>query len=317
MAKHLNDETPRQARDADRTGSPAGYTSPLAAIPVDAQAALELAEGHEQLTVTRVLDGLGALTDDERRDALATVSGKVAHALRLLTGGALAAALLAVVALVVGPAPQAAAMEGPEPDPAVVQVTVASQVVQVRVPVHTSSTISGLHCASVWGPGESGRDWVGGGCSVLPNFPVRITLDTRFTPLGRSYVAFTNDANPREAGVVALDTRRQSRFQTGTYTDRGDGTLAVRIPVQHYSPAAGTWAPSQSSPVRILEATRHGMRVRATLTTNRNGLAVGVVKLGAGLHLIQADRPIGATVTGTRGVLRFITVTNLRTTDID
>lgn len=222
------------------------------------------------------------------------------------------------------------AMHDVEPDPVagptgvyspVVPVTIAAQTVRVRIPVTTHTTSGGLHCGAVYGPSETGRAWVGGGCSVLASFPVTVTLDARFIPLGRSYVSIIDVYDP-EGGypqTVALQTRRQSRFQVATWADQQDGTLAVRVPLQHYSPTAGTWVPSQASPVQIQKRVGNRWVVVAKLTTNRYGIAITSpdhpIPLGAGVWPLRAVRPVGANVTDATGTKRWITITDRRRYD--
>jgi hypothetical protein len=327
-----------------RQALPAGeYTSPP--LPLDTQAALEMVEAHEQLQMTRVLDDAGVLAADDRRTSLATVSGKVGKAIAMLTGGALAAGAISAGMLATGAgissaqaamepkgktwtsAPASApAIHDVEPDPApgaatgvvspVVTVTVASRTVRVRIPVTTRSTLGGLHCASVWGPGEDGRSWVADGCSALASFPITVTLDARYLPLGRSYVSITDDANPSATypQTVALQTKLVSRFGVGIWADRGNGTVAATIPVQNYSPAAGTWIPTNGAPVQVQRwiggaiggawvTVAHGL-------THRNGIAYIAVPTGAGLIKLHAVRPATSTYTGHVGSDRYVTATN-------
>lgn len=300
---------------------PGGYdahriTEPPA-IPAEALAAYELAEAHEELGLTRALHAAGALDDGDTQAMLATVSGKLGRALRLLTGGALVLAL-AVLGLVAGPsAGRAEAMEGPQPDPVAavsvgvrtVPVTLSSAVVTARIPVATTHvTPAGWHCAAVF---SARLGFVGRACSPFPSYTVAVRLDARAVPVGRSTLTVVDDVSPFDGlpATVTLVARRPSRFGTGTWTDLGSGQLYVSAPVLMYSPAAGYWLPQNLAPVRVQVYGSAGWRTVATLTSNQYGIAAGIMTTGGGVFRMRVVRPQGATVTATTGTTRTVGVT--------
>jgi hypothetical protein len=211
-----------------------------------------------------------------------------------------------------------ASIEGPEPDPvaavsapATVRVTLgaAPVAVWVRATVYTEKA-PGWFCASVW----TAQGRVGGTCSIGRTFPIPVAINPRTFPVGRTFAQVVDDATNVAVSNVTFDARRPSRFGVGYFEDRGRGDLAVRVPVFLYSPAASRWVPQVQSPVQVQERVGGAWRVRATLTTNPPGLAVGVVHLGGGVHTIRVVRPAGRTVWATTGRVH---VFNLLTEPVD
>jgi hypothetical protein len=270
-------------------------------------------------------EGLGdirlsaAIMDGPLAAKIEAEATRLQRLVKALAAGALAALVL-TVGLAAGPsAGSAQAAEGPEPDPvaavtapATVRVILGAAPVTARVRVTTPNvTPRGLHCASVWSP----VSFLGRACSRYATFTIPVVLG-RYTPLGRSILAVTDDVAPMNTtpARVVLEVRRPSRFGAGYFEDRGRGDLAVRVPVFLYSPAAGRWVPQVQSPVQVQERVGGAWRVRATLTTNPPGLAVGVVHLGGGVHIIRVVRPAGRTVWATTGRVH---VFNLLTEPVD
>ena len=231
----------------------------------------------------------------------------------------LATGALAVVMAGLAAAP-ASAIEVPQPDPApVAAAAVASSVtyrvvldrpvVTLAVPVTTTKRVDGgatggLYCASVW------NDVIplGHACSTTPRVTVSVFVDAVGVKLGRSALYLVDEGAGRVVRAT-LDARRPSRFGVGLYEDLQDGGLFVRAPLMHYSPAARAWVPSKLSPVAVQIWTKRGWRTKATLTTNAQGVASGVVELGAGRFKLQLVRVDGATVLGAKGRVRTVTVT--------
>jgi hypothetical protein len=239
---------------------------------------------------------------------------------KALASGALVAAFLAAGLVVAGPPTgNADAAEALQPDPVAavsapttVRMTLGAAGTTARIRVTTPHmTPRGYHCASVWSP----VSFLGRACSRYATFTVPVVLG-RYTPLGRSILAVTDDVAPMNTtpARVTLEVRRASRFGVGYFEDRGRGDLAVRVPVFLYSPAVGRWVPQVQSPVQVQERVGGAWRVRATLTTNPPGLAVGVVHLGGGIHIIRVVRPSGRTVWATTGRVH---VFNLLTEPVD
>jgi hypothetical protein len=238
---------------------------------------------------------------------IAAEAGRLRRLVKALAAGALAALVL-TVGLAAGPsAGSAQAAEGPEPDPvaavaapATVRVTLGAAGATARVRVTTPNvTPRGLHCASVWSP----VSFLGRACSRYATFTVPVALG-RFTPLGRSILAVTDDVAPMNTtpARVVLEVRRPSRFGAGTWTPTywGDG-LTVSATLYAYTPAAGAWTPQRNSPVKVQELRAGRWVTVATLTTNSRGVFTGSVTLGGGLHTVRVARPQGATVTATVG----------------
>lgn len=322
MGKHETDETPRQARAAV-TDMPTGFVpAPIAGAMLreSRTTALEymaLEAGLMRAAADTIAEG----SDDSDADKAAAgmvSEGLARHQrlLRALASGALMA--LAAVGIVLAPSgtghaeaatvPAVASIEAPEPDfpPAVTYpVTLGARPVTVYVRASVYAPVArGWYCGSVYT--AAGR--IGGTCSIASTFPIPVTIDPRAFPVGRTFAQVVDDATDTAVANITFDARRPSRFGVGTYLDRGQGDLEVHVPVYLYSAARG-WVPQVQSPVQIQELTRRGWRTRATLTTNPPGLASGIVHLGGGRHIIRAVRPAGATVWGTTGQNRLVTVT--------
>jgi hypothetical protein len=151
----------------------------------------------------------------------------------------------------------------------------------------------------VWSP----VSFLGRACSRYATFTVPVVLG-RYTPLGRSILAVTDDVAPMNTtpARVTLEVRRPSRFGAGTWTPTywGDG-LTVSAALYAYTPALGAWTPQKSSPVQVQELRAGRWVTVATLTTNSRGVFTGSVTLGGGLHTVRVARVQGATVTATVG----------------
>jgi hypothetical protein len=229
---------------------------------------------------------------------------------------ALAVAAFVAVGLVVAPVGggRAEAAEAPQPDPVAVRtvpVVLSSAYVTARIPVTTRNlTPRGLHCSSVWSTTQLPA-YLGRACSLSASFTVPVTLDARQLPLGRSTVRYTDDVAPMDSpvGTVTLVARRPTKFGLGMWADLGSGQVFVSAPVRMYSPAAGRWLPQNLAPVYVQEYTARGWVRVATLTTNRYGIAAGVVTTGGGVFRMRVVRPVGSTVTAATGTTRTVVVT--------
>jgi hypothetical protein len=227
---------------------------------------------------------------------------------------ALAVAAFVAVGLVAGPSQRAEAAEAPQPDPVAVRtvpVVLSSAYVTARIPVTTRNlTPRGLHCSSVWSTTQLPA-YLGRACSLSASFTVPVTLDARQLPLGRSTVRYTDDVAPMDSpvGTVTLVARRPTKFGLGMWADLGSGQVFVSAPVRMYSPAAGRWLPQNLAPVYVQEYTARGWVRVATLTTNRYGIAAGVVTTGGGVFRMRVVRPVGSTVTAATGTTRTVVVT--------
>jgi hypothetical protein len=321
----VNENTTNGARRAEDI-LPGGFVpSHLAKPMLRAASTTQLeyvAEGLLDISVASALLS-GPIEDAANRHKLAddihTESRRLYRLVKAIAAGTLGLAVLAGVVLSPAGGSTAQAAEGPEPDPvatvsapATVRVTLGAAGATARIRVTTPRvTPRGLHCASVWSP----VSFLGRACSQYVTFTVPVVLG-RYTPLGRSILVFTDDVAPMNTtpARVVLEVRRPSRFGAGYFEDRGRGDLAVRVPVFLYSPAAGRWVPQVQSPVQVQERVGGAWRVRATLTTNPPGLAVGVVHLGGGVHIIRVVRPAGRTVWATTGRVH---VFNLLTEPVD
>jgi hypothetical protein len=258
-------------------------------------------------------EGLGdirlsaAIMDGPLAAKIEAEATRLQRLVKALAAGALAALVL-TVGLAAGPsAGSAQAAEGPEPDPvaavaapATVRVVLGAAGATARARVTTPNvTPRGLHCASAWSP----VSFLGRACSRYATFTVPVALG-RFTPLGRSILAVTDDVAPMNTtpARVVLEVRRPSRFGAGTWTPTywGDG-LTVSATLYAYTPAAGAWTPQRNSPVKVQELRAGRWVTVATLTTNSRGVFTGSVTLGGGLHTVRVARPQGATVTATVG----------------
>jgi hypothetical protein len=235
---------------------------------------------------------------------IAETATRLQRLLRALAAGALAALVL-TVGLAAGPSQRAEAAEAPQPDPVAVRTVpvmlgAAPVTVYVRASVYTP-TARGWWCASVW----TARGRIGGTCSISASFPVPVTIDPRTFPVGRTFAQVVDDATDVAVSNVTLDARRPSRFGRGTWTPTyyGDG-LTVTAPLYAYTPALGRWTPQNASPVQVQERINGRWVVRATLTTNRAGIAAGSVILGGGLHTVRVARVSGRTVWSTVGTAR-------------
>jgi hypothetical protein len=257
------------------------------------------------------------MEDEETRQGLADrISQEATRLQRLvkaLAVGALAALVL-TVGLAAGPSQRAEAAEAPQPDPVAVRtvpVVLSSAYVTVGIPVTTRNlTPRGLHCSSVWSTTQLPA-YLGRACSLSASFTVPVTLDARQLPLGRSTVRYTDDVAPMDSpvGTVTLVARRPTKFGLGMWADLGSGQVFVSAPVRMYSPAAGRWLPQNLAPVYVQEYTARGWVRVATLTTNRLGIAAGVVTTGGGVFRMRVVRPVGATVTAATGTTRTVVVT--------
>jgi hypothetical protein len=269
-----------------------------------------VAEGLLDISVASALLS-GPIEDAANRHKLAddihSESRRLYRLVKALAAGALGLAVLAGVVLSPAGGSSAQAAEGPEPDPvaavsapATVRVTLGAAGATARIRVTTPHmTPRGLHCASVWSP----VSFLGRACSRYATFTVPVVLG-RFTPLGRSILAVTDDVAPLNTtpARVALEVRRPSRFGPGTWTPTywGDG-LTVSAALYAYTPALGAWTPQKSSPVQVQELRAGRWVTVATLTTNGRGVFTGSVTLGGGLHTVRVARVQGATVAATVG----------------
>jgi hypothetical protein len=266
-------------------------------------------------------EGLGdirlsaAIMDGPLAAKIEAEATRLQRLVKALAAGALAALVL-TVGLAAGPsAGSAQAAEGPEPDPvaavaapATVRVVLGAAGATARARVTTPNvTPRGLRCASVWATSSVtlrlGPARLGHACSYRTSFTVPVTLD-RYTPLGRSILAVTDDVAPMNTtpARVVLIVRRPSKFGLGTWTPTyyGDG-LTVSATLYAYTPAAGAWTPQRNSPVKVQELRAGRWVTVTTLTTNGRGVFTGSVTLGGGLHTVRVVRPQGATVTATVG----------------
>jgi hypothetical protein len=313
---------------------PTGYTTPLRPAAATEQPAAVVTKGNAAEEAFRALTdaqrrlgtiglavdmlgippkdedpGVNARLSDHAASELAHVRDRLRTALRAV--GLLIPALLVAVGLTLGGtgAGSAQAAEGPEPDPAAAAVSVAARTVPVvlsaspvtaRIRVTTPHvTPRGYHCASVWSP----VSFLGRACSRYATFTVPVVLG-RFTPLGRSVLAVTDDVAPMDTtpARVVLKVRRPSRFGVGTWTPTywGDG-LTVTATLYAYTPALAAWTPQKSSPVKVQELRAGRWVTVATLTTNSRGVFTGSVTLGGGPHTVRVARVQGATVAATVG----------------
>jgi hypothetical protein len=244
---------------------------------------------------------------------IAETATRLQRLLRALAAGALAALVL-TVGLAAGPSQRAEAAEAPQPDPVAVRtvpVVLSSAYVTARIPVTTRNlTPRGLHCSSVWSTTQLPA-YLGRACSLSASFTVPVTVDARQLPLGRSTVRYTDDVAPMDSpvGTVTLVARRPTAFGLGMWADLGSGQVFVSAPVRMYSPAAGRWLPQNLAPVYVQELTARGWVRVATLTTNRLGVAAGVVTTGGGVFRMRVARPVGSTVTAATGTTRTVVVT--------
>jgi hypothetical protein len=312
----VNENTTNGARRAEDI-LPGGFVpSHLAKPMLRAASTTQLeyvAEGLLDISVASALLS-GPIEDAANRHKLAddihSESRRLYRLVKAIAAGALGLAVLAGVVLSPAGGSTAQAAEGPESDPVAAVsapttygVTLGAAGATARIRVTTPHmTPRGLRCASVWSP----VSFLGRACSYRTSFTVPVVLG-RYTPLGRSILAVTDDVAPMNTtpARVALEVRRPSRFGAGTWTPTywGDG-LTVSAALYAYTPALGAWTPQKSSPVQVQELRASRWVTVATLTTNSRGVFTGSVTLGGGPHAVRVHRDAGATVTATNGTAR-------------
>jgi hypothetical protein len=105
-----------------------------------------------------------------------------------------------------------------------------------------------------------------------------------------------------------ITTRVPSRFQLGTWFDTGIGNVFVAAPLQLQDPC-GAWVRNRGALVQVQEFSLGRWVVRATLRTNRAGVAAGMVHLGGGVHYLRVVHPRDARTTATTGRTRRVVIT--------
>ena len=101
------------------------------------------------------------------------------------------------------------------------------------------------------------------------------------------------------ASDVPVTFLRASRIVSAGVAAQGPGLAYVVAQVRHYRQVSDSWGPSRLSPVRLEYLESGRWVVAGTVTTDRHGLASGVVRVPRGDLLVRLVRPQGATVSRT------------------
>lgn len=187
---------------------------------------------------------------------------------------------LAFVASILSPT-SAHAIEGPEPDPVTIRVSMSAPAVRISVPVTTGTRVGRNRCASVWGLAEH----LGSACATTAVVHVPVTIDTATWPMGQTTI-WASDDRGRWSPVI-VDARPPSRFGLGTWTDLGSGNLSVRAPLFMRSQATGKWVARPGAVVQVQKLVRGRWVLVKSLKTSRSGVAFGIVAIGGGIFYVR------------------------------
>lgn len=154
-----------------------------------------------------------------------------------------------------------------------------------------------LHRATLWlGSGNGWFDWSGEGKSVRRCVPIKARVYAETVTKWGAVDVQAWDEVGGEVETARTKLLRQSRLAVTRVENRGGGRVTVSVRLEHFS--GDGYAGSNLSPVDIQELRSGRWVTRASVTTNRDGLAGATVATTGGMHTWRAVRKQGATVTG-------------------